>query len=159
MSSSTDKPNDAPRPSSESDEHYATRFRRLVLTSDDLLTIVLKGHLLIEEQVLQLRDRSVLAPEYLKPCRIQSDLNIRLTMALTGAAKGDRLWDFVLGLNKLRNKLAHHAEYPDMEKRVDCLLRRWSDKPIAEANRATELVDVLAFVFVCIHHGMDESSA
>ncbi|MFC5476690.1 hypothetical protein [Massilia suwonensis] len=98
------------------DEHKAefksneARFDILVPYDADELSIVLKGHLLIEEQ-LRLIVRSLLAnPEYFDKARLNFATLLKLARAVAGHFNQGACWAAADKLNTLRNHMAHQVE-------------------------------------------------
>ncbi|MGA8025550.1 MAG: hypothetical protein WB992_00265 [Bryobacteraceae bacterium] len=125
------------------------RFRRLLPPVVNLELVVLKGHLLIEEQLQRfLRDVSR-HPKSLDDARLNFMQTAHLVRALGGLPYTDHsLWTLVVDLNKLRNRLAHRLEPGDVAAAVDCILRNyWQDefeKPTSPRQRSTRLRQTLA---------------
>ena len=85
--------------------------------------ILLKGHLLIEEQLQALVEALVKDSRPLGDARLTFHQWLCMGKALAPGGSGDDLWKFVERLNKTRNKLAHNAEVADFEQKVDALIR------------------------------------
>jgi hypothetical protein len=79
-----------------------------VLPSGDLTLIVLKGHLLIEEQLVSLIARNVKDPTALRGFHFFHRLC--LTKAMYYNNENAWVWTSIEKLNKARNHLAHEAE-------------------------------------------------
>jgi len=98
------------------------RFQRLMPKTTDLTLIILKGHLLIEEQFNDFLDRYPIYPRALDDARLTFAQKLRIVRAfciLPGDSVGWRLAD---ELNKLRNKISHHVEVPDLCALVDAFI-------------------------------------
>lgn len=96
-------------------------FRKFVLklphTGDPTL-VVLKAHLLLEEQLRLLVDERMLRPEALQTAELECNQIICLAEALTGDALSPAMWAALRKLNKLRNDLAHQLEPKGMTDRL-----------------------------------------
>jgi hypothetical protein len=99
------------------------RYRRLMPKTQDLTLIVLKGHLLIEEQFDFFLEELSHQPELLEQTRLTFMQKFRLMQALSGLAREDEICQFVERINKLRNKMAHAAEVGALNDMVDDALR------------------------------------
>lgn len=100
------------------------RFNRLMPKTDDLTLVVLKSHLLIEEQFNELIDWLFVNPKAMRArgLRFFDRINIvRACFAPTDRAQG--CFDLVERLNTIRNKIAHHVEHPDVERLIDEFIR------------------------------------
>ena len=88
----------------------AARFDKLVLLGADELTVVLKGHLLIEEQLLAIT-RSLLAnPRHFDNARLTFSNALHLARAAAGHFNDGHCWAAAGRLNSVRNQIAHQAE-------------------------------------------------
>ena len=101
------------------------RFRRLMPRSSNIEFLLLKGHLLLEEQLRHFIDGCMHNPEFLIDARLTFYQLVRLTEAIVG---GNEIWSTLEKLNALRNKLAHNAEPPDLDKDVDFFLAIWAER-------------------------------
>lgn len=98
------------------DEHKAdfaineARSDRLVPHDADELSIILKGHLLIEEQLRSIT-RSILAsPEHFDKARLTFSNALHLARAVAGHFNQGVCWIAAEKLNTIRNHIAHQAE-------------------------------------------------
>lgn len=78
--------------------------------TDDLTLIVLKGHLLIEETLLQLADAVLPHPEYLDDANLSFHKLACVVRASVPQRSTDVTWQLILSVNALRNDLAHNLE-------------------------------------------------
>lgn len=98
----------------------AERYLRLVPDSaDDWLAVVLKSHLLIEEQLTRIIRYGVGDFSLLENTRIAFELKAKFAQAFT-AQHGvpSALWRAVSSLNAARNRLGHAAEPTDLDKKL-----------------------------------------
>ena len=87
----------------------------------DVQMIVLKAHLLIEEQLQAFIDRSVRDPSLLKRARFTFAQRLILAEALHPAPnslRGGWVWKAAGELNAVRNQMAHNLEPADFAKRI-----------------------------------------
>jgi hypothetical protein len=104
--------------------HAFRRFLERLPHGKEIDLVILKAHLLVEEQVnalLQerLKDPSILLDEE----RFESFYRIRLAQAFFPADFQPWLWHALKQLNKLRNRIAHHFEPKGIDNLVDDLIR------------------------------------
>lgn len=86
---------------------------------DDLILIVLKGHLLIEEMLQEIIDISVANPAELENARFSFAHKLCLARALDHDHEPKRqMFLLIEKVNALRNQLAHNLEPADLERRV-----------------------------------------
>jgi hypothetical protein len=79
---------------------------------------VLKGHLLLEEIVNRLLSALLREPKAIEGANLRFHQKLCLIRALLPKGRGDRLYNAAEKLNTLRNKLAHHLDYPEIEAQV-----------------------------------------
>ena len=136
-------------------EYAEDRFKRLIPRSQDCTVILLKGHLLIEEQLQALVEALVKDSRPLGDARLTFHQWLCMGKALAPGGSGDDLWKFVERLNKTRNKLAHNAEVADFEQKVDALIRLYAGERFTRSSnardRASHLRSTLAFVCGLLH--------
>src|SRR6185369_12433904 len=128
---------------SVSREDSYERFQRLMPRTQDLTLIILKGHLLLEEQLQQFLDDLSRKPDALKDARLTFFQRWRLTQAITGYSRTNNIGRFIEGASKLRNRLAHILEVADLDDAVDRLLMAFHQSDtcptFSKGQRATEL--------------------
>lgn len=91
---------------------------------NDLILNVLKGHLLIEEVLVEIINASVFHPEKIDHERFQFHHRLALAQAFDkNDPPKDEVWLVIGKLNALRNKLVHNLEPTEVEKRVEELLK------------------------------------
>lgn len=85
------------------------RYDNHMPDTDDLTLIVLKGHLLVEELLIDLAGWAFPNAQYLPPKFSFNNLTdvVRATVPQRG---DDPCWELILKLNELRNDLAHKLE-------------------------------------------------
>ncbi len=89
---------------------------------DDYLLIILKGHLLIEEQLVRVISRAFPYPEHL-PERQTYALRLRLAKALRYDQAHPEIWSIAYKLNGFRNDYAHELSPPGIQAEID----KWGD--------------------------------
>lgn len=94
------------------------RFVKLLPYGNDLTLVILKGHLLIEEQVRQIIDERVKKPDVLKDARFDCYQAICLAEALCPMDEEPWFWEAVRKLNKIRNDISHNIELDGLEDQV-----------------------------------------
>ena len=99
------------------------RFLRHMPKSDDLALIVLKGHLLVEEELNEIRAIKFSEPEALFSARLSFSQRLAVLKALVGSGKDSSFcFSAIEQLNGLRNQLAHNLEPKELEQRVEKFL-------------------------------------
>jgi hypothetical protein len=125
---------------------------------DEFDLIVLKGHLLAEEQLNLLLEGLARNTEPLEKERLRFPQLVALCQAFTApGADPSWPWAHLLSLNSLRNKMAHHLEPPQFESRVMAFIELvdsvpgWPRSPSAE-GRAERLRHAIAMIIGALHH-------
>jgi hypothetical protein len=119
---------------------------------DDLTLIVLKGHLLIEEQLNARLQDIARRPEHL-PDRLGFHSLSMLCKALFYGenAAEEWFWSAISRLNAIRNHLAHSLEAPQLETKVDEMVRTLEqDVPFAfrpSGSKTDRTRQALAFLY------------
>ncbi|SRR6266571_705493 len=118
--------------------------------SDDLTLIVLKGHLLVEERLLDLVGLRLRANDNaLKDARLRFAQLIPLARVASGRDQYPGLWRALERLNSLRNDLAHHLEPRQVEGLAKAIIDDVGD--IAGIRRSdpisTRLRGAVAFLY------------
>lgn len=91
----------------------------LPLDSTDNVTVVLRGHLLVEELLREYVSLQFQKPEMLKDARLTFHQILCIARASSNDAASDKLWLSIEKLNGLRNKLAHSLEPKDLEIKIE----------------------------------------
>ncbi len=86
--------------------------------SPDLTLVVLKGHLIIEQQITALICHYCPSPHYIAEARLSLSQKVSLARALLVIPVPAQLWDVLRVINSLRNDLAHNLEPPKLERHV-----------------------------------------
>jgi hypothetical protein len=99
-------------------KEFESRFLEKMPRTDDLTLLVLKGHLLIEEQINSMLDALLRNSVALRPARLDCYQRIRLLMAMTPDIGLHSVLEAFEKLNTLRNKFGHMLEPPQIEDRI-----------------------------------------
>ncbi|QEW06883.1 hypothetical protein [Nitrincola iocasae] len=107
--------------SDEQKQIYSSAISRAwnhFLKIDDMTLIVLKGHLLIEEQLKLLVDDKMIKPEKIQ--RISFSQYLSLANAMYELPEDMVwLWGAIRALNQLRNTMAHELTPGDIDKKIN----------------------------------------
>lgn len=82
--------------------------------TDDQILVILRAHLLVEERLRDILARLSQAPEELKGARLSFHQALCLCRAVIGR-QDDPAWDFMVRLNEVRNRIAHHLDPGDFD--------------------------------------------
>ena len=107
------------KPTLEAREARSQRLHQILRTPDDLISLVLRGHLFIEELLFAAIEAHCQDTEHLKAARLRFPQLVALLRALEKiSAAPPNYWVALSELNALRNALAHNLEPNDIESRV-----------------------------------------
>ena len=123
---------------------YIFRFDKHMPDTDDVSLIVLKGHLLIEEMLIDIRDKLFPHAEYLDSVNISFNQLLHVIRSAIESKHDHKSWDLIIEFNKLRNKLIHNLEPPKLESLLNQLFNVYSqtqpfDEIQIDKNGETEL--------------------
>ena len=100
-------------------EERGQRFHEILRTPDDLVSLVLRGHLVVEELLFAAVSAHCQETEHLKIARLRFPQLVALLRALEKiSAVPSNYWTALSELNSLRNALAHNLEPQDLASRV-----------------------------------------
>jgi hypothetical protein len=100
-------------------EDRSARWTTLLRGADDLVAVVLRGHLVFEEILFRVVQTHCVAPEHLAGARLRFVQLIALARSLEKIpAIPETTWQALAELNSLRNALAHSLEPASLEERV-----------------------------------------
>lgn len=108
------------------------RFKEHLPTGGDMTLMILKGHLLIEEQIAILIRKRIPKPDALREADLTSHQQICLAEALIDELSldgNDRwLWPAIKKLNNLRNDIAHNLSKSGIDDRIADFVSRVPNK-------------------------------
>ena len=100
------------------------RLAEILGEDSDVITLVLRGHLVIEELLFAAVSAHCQDPEHLKNARLRFPQLVSVLRALEKIpAVPDRYWNALTELNSLRNALAHNLEPKDISMRAEKFVR------------------------------------
>ena len=82
--------------------------------TDDPILVILTAHLLIEERLRDILAEVSRAPEEVRTARLSFYQALVLCRAIIGR-QDDPAWGFIIRLNEVRNRIAHHLEPGDLD--------------------------------------------
>jgi hypothetical protein len=139
------------------DEHLMPELEGLkkhMPEGNDLDTIVLKGHLLIEEGLIRTIRTIIAHGDMLERVRLTFAQTAAIAQAMCWGRHGDETWDVIVALNVLRNSIAHQLESPKLRANVQRLLDAF-DKAVNDSeykaqrgsvSEPEKIKDAIAFV-------------
>ena len=106
---------------------YISRYDKHMPDTDDLSLIVLKGHLLIEEMLIDIRDKLLPHAEYLDSVNIGFNQLLHIIRSAIDSKHDHKSWDLIIEFNRLRNKLIHNLEPPKLKILLTQLFNLYSE--------------------------------
>lgn len=94
------------------------RLADFLLGGDDLLDVVLRGHLHVEQLLLSMIEHWAVNPRYVADARLSFSQKLSLVRALNLHHPDEPIWNALAALNSLRNDLAHRLTSDQREKKV-----------------------------------------
>ena len=111
-----------------------------VWVDEDTIVIVLKGHLIIERELVDICERSFRQPDALGG-RINFETRLRLVRALLGDDEFPKtVYDILIDFNRIRNKLAHNLDPKNLDEDLFQFFQRFSTFPDFEEELKDESV-------------------
>lgn len=126
-------------------EEFRKRTKQLFPKSNELDIWVLKGHLLIEEQINRLIEQGMCEKKYLKEARLSSSQKINIAQAMMSRSGFEREWEFIENLNSIRNKLAHRVEVEQLGEIVDKAIEPFMAKSFKKSKTKAQRIERLEF--------------
>jgi hypothetical protein len=105
-----------------SNKEYS-RFRKYFPSGDDITLIVLKGHLLIEENMYELLAEQFERPRCLKQANLSFSKLRWVTEGLLYKPFDKWIWEAIGILNQARNELAHQLDTPKLQRLLEALFQ------------------------------------
>jgi hypothetical protein len=94
------------------------RFAAAVETMDEMVHVLLKGHLLLEEVLAEIIDNHVFHREDAASARLSFAQKVHIARAVCLRKNKLGEWELVDAINSLRNDLAHRLTSPEREKKL-----------------------------------------
>jgi hypothetical protein len=127
--------------------HFHAHFPR----SNDPILLILRGHLLVEQQLTLLLETFLKKKEALDRARLSFAQKHAIVCALIGAEEKYTPWSAISELNQVRNQLAHRLTIPDAEQKIDKWLQAFFDEAVEGPKTRVERAALVrrAFSFMC----------
>jgi hypothetical protein len=102
--------------------------RGRVWVTEDTMLVILKGHLLIEAELVDICNRLLKNPAALERDRVSFRARLNLVRALLDEdAMPEGVWSVIEHLNRIRNMLAHNLEPESIEKELCQFFSRFDE--------------------------------
>ena len=99
-------------------DQRADRYHSLLEQESDLVSIVLRGHLVFEEVLFRIVQTHCANPDRLEDARLRFPQLIALVRSLLLDVTPPRLWESLTNVNALRNALAHNLDPSNRSERL-----------------------------------------
>ena len=100
-------------------EALLARISKFMKQESELELIILKGHLLIEEQLNNILEAARINQSKLGNLELQFFKKVLIANSLCWKSPDDEIWKFMLKINKLRNDLAHQLDSKKRDKLIE----------------------------------------
>ena len=98
--------------------HWQEQYKEHFPATEDLALIILKGHLLIEQQITALISHYCHSPTHVPDIRLSFSQKVSLSRALLTVSLPEYFWKVVDIINRLRNDLAHSLKPPKLQQHL-----------------------------------------
>lgn len=94
------------------------RFQKEMSSVDELLHVLLKGHLLLEEALENILNLSVFHREHLDDARLSFAQKSQIARSFCLRKNKFGEWDLIAAINALRNDFAHNLNSPGRDRKL-----------------------------------------
>lgn len=115
------------------------RYMNHIPEGTDHSLIVLKGHLICEEQLYRCLTNVVALPKYIESANFKFSQLLEVTKAHYFKQEDSWLWGSLHKLNKIRNMLSHNLEPNNFENELNQLVELIEQNVPGEENETYEL--------------------
>lgn len=134
------------------------RFLKILPHGKDQDLVLLKAHLLIEEQVRKLIEERVKNPDALIEARINCHQAICIAQSLFSADFQPWLWPAMKKLNRIRNEIAHKTQ-PKLDNQIKDFVASFPSESSSELFEADGFELTLWSMFVAVSDLVEAPSA
>lgn len=104
-------------------EKFSPRIKDLLKGRDEILDIVLRGHLHVEQLFLSMIECWAVSPRYVENARLSFSQKLSLVRAFNFHHPDEPIWDALTALNSLRNDLAHRLTSEQRERKITAFIK------------------------------------
>ncbi|NEV79801.1 hypothetical protein DYI24_22465 [Rhodopseudomonas sp. BR0C11] len=120
----------------DSSDEFFERFSQHLSQIDEIASIVLRGHLLVEQDLDSVIEAIFFYPQYVT--RLSFERKIQIARAMALRMQEDPAWETLRTLNLLRNGIAHSSDIDDRRKKLAELRHACMKQMNPEAQRQHE---------------------
>lgn len=111
-----------------------SKFNRYIRKDDDLTVIVLKGHLIVEEELEQIINKFLPNAEAVNRAKFSFFSKASLAQAICWKRPNDEIWPLIFAINSLRNDLAHNLESDKRVIKVEKVLQQHAEMSVNDPD-------------------------
>ena len=111
-----------------------SKCKQYIRKGDDLTVIVLKGHLLVEEELELIINRFLPNAKAVTRAKFSFFSKAALAQAICWQRPDDEIWSLIFSINTLRNDLAHNLESDKRAVRFDEVLRQHAEMSVDDPD-------------------------
>ena len=136
--------------------HWMAQYKEHFPATADLALVILKGHLLVEQQITALIGHYCHSPKYVPEVRLSFSQKIALSRALLTVTLPEDCWRVLDIINRLRNDLAHSLKPPKLQqhlqeaKKVAIEIAKMKNSTTSPSKLKTDEI-VMVYLFSYIH--------
>lgn len=129
------------------------RFQQEMENFDEIVHILLKGHLLIEELLNKILEQHVFHREHLGDARLSFHQKTALSRALCLRKNHLGEWDLIAAINTLRNEVAHKLHSAERERKIIRVKELYFRETPArdELDDFKKQSDAVVLLYACAH--------
>jgi hypothetical protein len=143
------------------------RLTDLLDGGDELLDVVLRGHLHVEQLLLSMIEHWASSPRYVTEARLSFGQKLSIARAFNLHHPNEPIWNALAALNSLRNDLAHRLTSDQREKKIAAFIEfTEQDSAPIRGDRGDkryrshdQLLACFAYLFGCLQAMGDEYAA
>jgi hypothetical protein len=115
-------------------ENLFNKIKNTIFKKDDLIVIVLKGHLLIEEQLDLIINNFLPNPNAVNSAKFSFFKKTALAQAICWRRPNDEIWSLIYSINSLRNNFAHNLSSENREEKINEVVRLHANMSINDPD-------------------------
>lgn len=123
-------------------ESLSPQLADLLGGGDELLDVVLRGHLHVEQLLLVMIEHWAVTTRYVSEARLSFNQKLYLARALNFHHPDEPIWSALSALNSLRNDFAHRLTSDQREAKVNNFIKLVNDDLSTVSKSANEPTDV-----------------
>jgi len=141
----------------ESLKDKAGRFNKALMVFDEFSQAVLKGHLLLEEELSVILAKKIGNHEVISEAKLSFFQKLKLVQAAYGQQIPPETWLAMEKLNSLRNQMAHSLDSPKVSKLVSELVVAFKLKASAGIAHTREFqIEMVALALIQLYGELNQ---